>query len=341
MRSITTKLFMIALLSLIAVGIVSCQRSDLPEGLYARLDTDKGPVVIKLEFEKAPLTVGNFVGLAEGKLDAAKGKRFYDGLTFHRVVADFVVQGGDPAGNGTGGPGYKFPDEFSSELRHDGPGILSMANSGPGTNGSQFFITLKATPWLDGKHSIFGRVVEGMDVVKSIAVKDKIKKVEILRVGAAAKAFKSDQAAWNERAAAAKAAAVKAAAAAREAELALIAKQWPDLVKGEDGIFQKTLKTGSGAPPAEGATVSANYKGTFLDGRVFDQSSLHGGPFKFRVGSGEVIQGWDKVVASMKKGEKRFIVLPPELAYGEQGAGGVIPPNAFLTFEMELVDIGK
>ena len=306
------------------------------------MSVDKGTVLIKLEYEKAPLTVGNFVGLAEGKLDAAKGKRFYDGLVFHRVVPDFVVQGGDPAGDGTGGPGYEFADEFAPELKHDGPGVLSMANAGPDTNGSQFFITLKETPWLDGHHSIFGKVVEGMDVVQKIAQGDKIIKMEILRVGRAAKAFKSDQGAWNERAPKAVEASKARVASQRQVDIAAIVKKWPDLVADSDGIYQKVVKAGSGALPAKGKTVSVLYKGMLIDGTVFDESALHGGqPITFAIGAGQIIPGWEKVVATMKKGEKRFIVLPPELAYGSHSVGGVIPANAFLAFEMELVGIGK
>jgi peptidylprolyl isomerase len=328
-------------LAIAAMSFTSCQQSNLPEGLYAKMQTSKGDILLKLDYEGAPLTVCNFVGLAEGKLDATKGKHFYDGLTFHRVVPDFVVQGGDPKGDGSGDPGYSFADEFSANTKHDGPGVLSMANAGPNTNGCQFFITLKAAPWLDGVHSAFGRVVTGQDVVNKIAQGDKIVKVEIIRSGAAARAFKVDQARWNDLAAAAKAAADKRVADKRADDLATIAKNWPELKADTDGIFQKVVKKGAGPVPAPGSTVQVAYKGSFLDGKVFDASDLHGGPLEFKVGVGQIIPGWDKVVSTMAKGEKRFIVIPPELAYGAQGAGGVIPPNAFLAFEVELMGIKK
>jgi len=331
-----------AAFALLASTLISCQQApNLPDGLYARLSTDKGQVMVKLEFEKAPLTVGNFVGLAEGSLAATKGKHFYDGLVFHRVEPGFVVQGGDPQGDGTGGPGYEFPDEIVPDLGYDAAGVLGMANAGPDTNGSQFFITLREASFLNGHYSVFGKVVDGMDVVQKIAKGDKLNKVEIFRIGAAAKAFKADQAAFDERLAAASDAAKKRVEAERADALASIAKQWPDLVKDQDGIFQKVLKQGSGLPPDKGQKVSVNYKGSFLDGTVFDQSSLHGGPFQFSVGTGQIIAGWDKVVATMKKGEKRLVVLPPELAYGSRGAGGVIPPNSYLVFEIEVVDIQR
>lgn len=167
----------------------------LADGLYAKLVTSKGDILISLEFEKTPLTVANFVGLAEGTKDSNRGHgiHFYDGLTFHRVIPDFMIQGGDPARNGTGGPGYKFPDEIDSTLKHDAPGVLSMANAGPGTNGSQFFITHVATPWLDGKHTVFGHVVEGQNVVNAIRQGDTIMSISIIRSGIKAIAFKADQ----------------------------------------------------------------------------------------------------------------------------------------------------
>jgi len=320
----------------------SCSKtSSLPEGLYAVITTPKGDITLSLAYDKTPLTVGSFVGLAEGKLGAAKGKPFFDGLTFHRVEPAFVIQGGDPAGNGTGGPGYEFPNEIVPELRFDSAGVLGMANSGPDTNGSQFFITLKEAAFLDGNYTVFGRVVAGQDVVSRIAVGDKMTRVRIIRQGAAAKAFETDQASFDRRKAAIAAESAKKAEATRQASIDEINKRWPDLARGPDGIFSKILKAGSGAPPVKGASVSVNYKGMLIDGRVFDQSSTHGGPFKLEVGLGKVIPGWDSTLLSMKPGEKRFVVIPPELAYGSRGAGGVIPPDSFLAFEIELVSVGK
>jgi peptidylprolyl isomerase len=309
------------------------------DGLFARIDTSKGEIIVRLEFEKTPLTVCNFVALAEGKMNVCNGKPFYDGLVFHRVIADFMIQGGDPQGTGMGGPGYQFPDEIDPSLRHNGPGILSMANAGPGTNGSQFFITHNETPWLDGKHTVFGKVVEGQRVVNAIAQGDKINKVTIVRNGAAAQAFKADQAAFDALVASAGAAAAARTKAQRDAALAEIAAAYPNLRTDANGVQYIIQKEGSGNNPTKGDTVRVNYKGMFLSGEVFDASDAHGGPLEFQAGMGQLISGWDKTVLEMKVGEKRLVVLPPELAYGERGAGGVIPPNAFLVFEMELVEI--
>lgn len=325
----------------IVVGMLSCQSSERPDGMYAVFETDKGKIVASLEFDKAPMTVGNFVGLAEGKLDAAKGKPFYNGTVFHRVEPGFVIQGGDPKGDGTGGPGYRFPDEFSPDLKHDGAGVLSMANAGPNTNGSQFFITLGAAAWLDGMHSVFGRVLEGQEVASAIAAGDQIKSLKIERVGGAAKSFDASQKAWDERLSAGYAALRAAAQAKRQSDRAAIQASWPDAVEDEYGIFQKVLRKGFGDTPAKGDTVSVIYKGMLLDGTVFDQSALSGGPLTFTIGTGEIIDGWDKVVSSMRKGEKRIAIIPPELAYGSSGISGVIPADAFLIFEMELTAIKK
>jgi len=324
-----------------ATALVSCQTSSRPDGLYAILETGKGNIVIKLEFEKAPMTVGNFVGLAEGRLDATAGKHYYDGTTFHRVEPGFVIQGGDPTATGNGGPGYRFPDEFSPELKHSGPGIVSMANAGTNTNGSQFFITLAATPWLDGKHSVFGSVIEGMDVVNKIAVGDTIKKVRIERVGSAAKSFDVSQKAWDDRLSAAYAALKAAAEAKKASDLTIIQTKWPDAVKDDNGIYQKVVRKGAGDLPAPGSTVSVIYKAMLLDGTVFDDSALAGGPLKVKVGGGTVIEGWEKILPTMRKGEKRIVIVPPELAYGSSGVSGVIPADSYLVFEMELTAISR
>ncbi|MDR1469595.1 MAG: peptidylprolyl isomerase [Spirochaetaceae bacterium] len=338
--------FWCLILSIITVNACSAQsNAKYGDGLFARIATGCGDIVIKLEDKLTPLTVCNFVALAEGKMDAAKGKKFYDGLTFHRVISktngddqDFMIQGGDPLGNGTGGPGYQFPDEIVPSLVHSGPGVLSMANAGPGTNGSQFFITLAATPWLDGRHTVFGRVVEGQDVVGKIRRGDRIQSVTIMRNGADAQKYAADQAAFNRLLAESKAKAAATAQAKREADLAAVRQEWPNATVTASGIHYVITEEGRGAKPKRGETVSVHYRGMFLSGDVFDASEVHGGPIELPVGEGQVISGWDEMLLDMRAGEKRTAILPPETAYGERGAGnGAIPPNTWLVFEMELI----
>lgn len=321
------------------LGVYSmAQDAELKDGLYAKIITEKGDILLKLHYRKTPLTVINFVSLAEGTkvlggADKPTGIPFYDGLKFHRVISDFMIQGGDPLGNGTGGPGYKFPDEIDPTLKHDRPGILSMANAGPDTNGSQFFITHVPTPHLDGKHTVFGEVVAGQEVVNAIRQNDEIKKVEIIRVGDDAKAFKTDEAAFQE--------ALKNIKQGKEDKLdSLISKQWPDAVTTSSGLRYVIKKEGSGNSPVKGNTVTAHYSGRLLlNNRKFDSSYDRGEPIEFKVGVGQVIPGWDEALLDMKKGEKRVLIIPPELAYGSRGAGrGVIPPNAWLVFDVELLD---
>ncbi|MDR2028909.1 MAG: peptidylprolyl isomerase [Treponema sp.] len=330
----------------VMAGAAGCNAREkaLGDGLFARLTTGRGDIVLRLEYQKAPMTTANFVALAEGKLPNSGGKPFYDGLTFHRVIEDFMIQGGDPQGTGNGGPGYSFPDEFDPSLKHDGPGVLSMANAGPNTNGSQFFITHKETPWLDGRHTVFGRVVEGQEVVNAIRQGDRIEKVTIIRNGPEAAAFKPDGAAFRDMEAAAWAAVEAETRARRDADIALVERNYPGAELSSSGVRYIILKQGNGPRPQPGNTVSMIYKGMFLSGEVFDSSDFHGGPQEFPVGQGRILPGWEETALDMRRGEKRVAVIPPELAYGEYGfkdkqGREVIPPNAFLVFELELVQI--
>jgi peptidylprolyl isomerase len=331
------------MITLIFTGERAMASETLQDGLYAKFDTTKGEILSTLEFEKTPLTVTNFVGLAEGTKELGggakmKGDHFYDGLTFHRVIPEFMIQGGCPLGAGTGGPGYTFPDEFDPSLKHSGPGILSMANAGPGTNGSQFFITHVATPWLDGKHTVFGHVVSGMDVVNAIVQGDKINTIEIIRVGKKAQAFTADQAAFNNLLANFEKLQRDKVLAAMEAEQSAIKKNWPEAITTPTGLKYVVVTEGAGdATPVAGAMVKAHYTGKLLDGTKFDSSYDRGNPIDFPVGQGRVIKGWDEAFLGMKKGEKRVLIIPPDLGYGPSGRGP-IPPNAYMVFDVELVD---
>ena len=315
------------------------------DGVFAIMETSQGDIVLELHYKQTPLTVTNFVGLAEGKLTAAKGKPFYDGLKFHRVISkangdgqDFMIQGGDPAGNGTGGPGYKFPDEFVDELRHTGPGILSMANAGPGTNGSQFFITHVATPWLDGKHTVFGKVVAGQDIVNKTKQGDLIKKVTIVRQGEDAKNFTATQEDFDNRLKELKEKNRKAKEEAFKKTIEIVEKKFAGSTKTPDGIYYTITKEGNGEKIGGRKTVTVKYKGYLMNDQVFDSSDFHE-PLTFITAGGQMIPGFDMMVQDMKLNEKRTIVLPPDLAYGEAGAGGVIPGNAYIAFDVEVIKV--
>jgi peptidylprolyl isomerase len=312
----------------------------LGDGLFARITTAKGDIVIRLEYQKAPLTVCNFVALAEGKMTTAGSKPYYNGLTFHRVEPNFVIQGGDPVGNGSGGPGYQFPNEVDPSLKHDGPGVVAMANAGPDTNGSQFYITHRAAPHLDGGYSVFGKVVQGQEVVNAIQRGDRMEKIAIIRNGQQAGAFKADQAAFDALLRNISAAKTSKLSSQKSADLAEIERKYPSAVTTASGLRYIVQKQGAGAKPAAGKTVSVRYKGSLLSGQVFDNSDVHGGAQDFQVGVRRLIPGMDEALLDMTPGEKRIVIIPPELAYGERGAGnGAIPGNSFLVFEMELVRV--
>ncbi|WP_278022419.1 peptidylprolyl isomerase [Flavobacterium ginsengisoli] len=309
----------------------------MENGIYAKFNTSKGSILVKLTHDLTPGTVGNFVALAEGNMEnkvKPQGQKFYDGLTFHRVIADFMIQGGCPKGTGTGDPGYKFDDEFHPTLKHDRPGVLSMANSGPGSNGSQFFITHVPTPWLDGKHSVFGYVVEGQDIVDAVAQGDNLESVEIIRVGDEAQKWNAIEAFIG----------LKGARLKREATLKAESEaKMEQLVAGfdktESGLRYKMIQKGEGKRAEAGKTVSVHYEGSLENGKVFDSSYPRKKPIEFKLGIGQVIEGWDEGIALLQVGDKARFVIPSDLAYGPSGAGGVIPPNATLIFDVELMDV--
>ncbi|MEY2702181.1 MAG: putative peptidyl-prolyl cis-trans isomerase PpiC [Bacteroidota bacterium] len=309
----------------------------MQDGIYAKFTTSKGSILVKLTHDKTPGTVGNFVGLAEGQLENSAhpmGKPYYNGMKFHRVIPDFMIQGGCPQGTGVGGPGYQFDDEFHPDLRHDRPGVLSMANAGAGTNGSQFFITHVETPWLDGKHTVFGHVVEGQDIVDTVAQGDTIDSLEIVRVGDAAQkwnaieAFRTFEGSREKRLAEEK----------ERAEQAL-EKLAAGFQKTESGLRYQIIQKGSGKQAEKGKKVSVHYQGALDNGMVFDSSYKRKEPIDFTLGIGQVIEGWDEGIALLQVGDKARFVIPSYLGYGSRGAGGVIPPDATLVFDVELMDV--
>ena len=315
------------------------------EGVFAVLTTEKGQIALKLFYKETPMTVANFVGLAEGTLDAAKGEPFYDGLLFHRVISDFMIQGGDPRGNGTGGPGYQFADEFVYDYIFDKPGKLAMANSGENTNGSQFFITHVPTDWLNYKHTIFGQVVTGQNVVDSVAQGDHIISLQIVRQGKDAEKFTVTQESFDKLKAEGEKKAAKFAEeqAAREAKKA--EEQMKELTKGceksKEGIYYKITEPGTGDKVGKGKNVTVGYCGYLVDGTLFDASKeFHPqghDPLSFTTGAGQMIPGFDYMVQDMKLGETRTMIIPPALAYGENGYPGVIPGNAYICFDVKVL----
>ncbi len=358
------------LILFLTLAFASCQTNypDLKDGVYAEFDTNMGKFVAKLNNEATPLTVANFVALAEGTnkmVDSSyKGKRFYDGLVFHRVIKDFMIQGGDPKGDGSGNPGYKFPDEPVDSLVFDRKGLLAMANSGPATNGSQFFITLKETPWLNGRHTIFGEVVKGMEVVDSIGKVEttapgdkpvteiKINKVTIINKGKTKVPYFTEEMEKLEKVRKDKEEKILKVAEGTIANLNKIKETAEEL---PSGLKIKFTEKGKGAQPVEGDKVLVNYAGYFNDGRLFDSNRLDVAekyevvdenrkiagqyapfPMDFSKDAG-LIPGFREALLMMKPGDKATVFIPSHLAYGKRGYQGVIPPDSDLIFELEMV----
>jgi len=359
-----------SILLIILIGFGACKTtkySDLDDGLYADLQTDKGEILLKLDYETVPVTVANFVSLAEGTNpyvdDQYKEKRFYDGLKFHRIVEDFMIQGGDPRGNGSGGPGYKFEDEFPMDdngdllLSHDAPGILSMANSGPDSNGSQFFITHKETKFLDGRHTVFGYVVKGQQVVDSMVQDDLIQKIEIIRIGKKAKEFDATKEFSNyfakieER--------QKLAQELREKQKEDLQQFVMDNEANAEvlpsGLKIIPITEGTGEKPAIGSRVNVYYAGYFMSGDLFDSNiqeiaeaygkydrrrdQMNGyAPIPMDYSpDASLIPGFREGMQHMNYGDKVLLIIPSHLAYGEQGANNLIPPNTDLLFQLEIL----
>jgi cyclophilin family peptidyl-prolyl cis-trans isomerase len=368
------KKIVIALLAIASLYSCKNDHSNLPDGLYAQIETNKGEIIVQLDFEKAPITVANYVALAEGKNEFVtneklKKKPFFDGLKFHRVIADFMIQTGDPLGTGSGDTGYKFKDEFN-DLRFDKGGVLAMANNGPMTNSSQFFITHLATPWLDGKHTIFGHVVEkGMEVVNKIQQDDYIKSVTIIRNGEAAKKFNAVKVFTDYFAVESENQKKKAAIEAenkrvynekykvvREQKVASFAALKAKATTTPSGLQYVITKKSGGKKPSNGTPVFIHYAGFLEDGELFDASiesvskafgkydenrAAQNGyqPIPFQAGRKDgMIPGFIEGIEQLSFGDKAVIFIPSRLGYGAAGAGGVIPPNADIIFEIELLE---
>ena len=307
----------------------------MKEGVYAKITTSIGKILLLLHYKLTPGTVANFIGLCEGKIEntfRTKNKPFYNGLKFHRVIPEFMIQAGCPKGNGVGDPGYKFDDEFHPDLKHNKPGILSMANSGKATNGSQFFITHVPTEWLDNKHTVFGEVIEGIEIVNKTKQDDLISSIEILRIGNDAKEWDAVEN-FNQ---------FKSKKERELVDLTLKEKEIINTIsKGfkvtKSGLKYQIINKKNGKKPISGDFVKVHYEGKLLDETIFDSSYKRNEPIEFKVGIGQVIPGWDEGIMLLNKGEKARFIIPSNLAYGDSGAGGVIPPNATLIFDVELI----
>lgn len=360
--------FRIIATALISLLITSCVSTKIPnfkleDGIYAEIETNRGVMLLNLEYEKAPLTVANFVGLAEGNLtvfDTVKfNQPYYDGLIFHRVIDNFMIQTGDPKANGTGGPGYRFFDETDNGLTHHDAGVLSMANAGPNTNGSQFFITHRSTGHLNGKHTVFGHIVVGQDIVDQTKQGDTIKEMKIIRVGKAARKFnatKTFEVEYEKRKY------LFEEEQKRKAELqeknearinkckamnieeykkyfkAIVLEKDSAAIQTGSGLMYTILEEGEGKNPVRGDQLQVHYIGTHFYGDKFDSSYDRNQPINVKYMIQGMIPGFDEALSLSKKGSKIVAYIPYYLAYGAKGRPG-IGPYADLVFSVSLVDI--
>ena len=329
-----SKVIMRKIIAIFSILFSTLSFANLDDGIFAHIQTNKGEITVELAYKKAPLTVTNFIALAEGTKQNNKGlgTPYYDGLSFHRVIDQFMIQGGDPNGDGTGGPGYMFADEFS-DLIHDEPGVLSMANSGPNTNGSQFFITHVPTPWLDGKHSVFGSVVKGMDVVNAIVQGDTIEMVKIERIGDEANEFIANEDSFNALVLKAN----EAIIAQQELRLqnfeSYVVSNFPGAIQDELGYFTTITKKGNGSFASMGQIVTVDIALSANTGEVMRPP---GSPIPFPLGTGEIISIIETNVQKMTIGEERTAIATYESVFGNAPSGN-IPQDAFLIFNLILI----
>ena len=341
------------------VLLSACRPAPYPDGIYAELETNRGTIVLELDFERTPLTTANFIGLAEGTITNQAfpaGHPFFDGTVFHRVVPGHVIQAGIPIGGETDSPGYTIPNEISPDLSHNRAGILGMANAGPHTNSSQFYITLGDRSYLDGNFTIFGRVIEGLPVVQSIQQGDTAQRIKILRIGKKARRFRVDNDSFNRRKIEVEQNVARMEEENKKKETEWIRTNWPDAIQSPQGSLFKITQTGTGAMPETGRTLLVRYSGLFPDGTSFCSTGEAGHPFRekegesflFVVGTTSITAGLDAALTDMRRGEHRTIICPPELGYGIQGFYArpregerrfVISPNTTLVYFVELLDI--
>jgi len=351
----------IALALLVASIAPACQKPKYPEGLYAEVATNKGLIILRLEFEKTPMTAANFVGLAEGTIANAAfppGTPYFDGTKWHRVVPGHVIQCGIPKSDKAKDPGYEFPNEIVlPDLNHGRAGMVNMANGGPHTNSSQWCITLGDRSYLDGDYTVFGEVTEGMDTVMSIVQGDEVRTVRIVRVGKKARAFKPTTESFKVMVEEARARVLQADAAKKAKEDEFVKANWPGAVEMEGGAKYIVLKEGQGPLPLAGATMKVVYTGTApLAGKAFVSTADDGKPywgetaepFEFAVGATRINPALDAAITLMRKGEKRHLLVLSEQGYKTSGFYAkqrpgekrfVISPNTLLVYEIEVLDI--
>jgi len=341
------------LIPLVLAFVVSCEDykyEDLGEGIFAEFHTNKGLVVTKLYFEDKPLTVANFVSLAEGTnpmvIDTLKGVPFYNNTLFHVVKPDFI-QGGDRSATGLGHPGYKFADEFIKlksgkvKYKHGTKGVLSMANSGKDSNGAQFFFTQKETPWLDGKHSVFGFAQKGRNVLNDIRPMDTLQEVKIIRQGNKALEFNAPQIFVKRLAYLDSLEIVREKNYVLKKEAFLEQMNYSEAELTPKGIRVFTKVKGTGEKAKSNQLLQVHYVGYLEDGTIFDSSYKRNKPLAFRLDVDQLISGWTEGIRGLEEGSEVILFIPYYLAYGEEGRLPLIPEKADLIFDMKLVKVGK